>query len=74
MGDPTNVRVAVLGASGFAGGELIRLLQDHPSVDVTFLGAHGSAGKTLGDVHPNLAQLGLTDDLLKELVVADIAQ
>jgi N-acetyl-gamma-glutamyl-phosphate reductase len=74
MGDPTNVRVAVLGASGFAGGELIRLLQDHPSVDVTFLGAHGSAGKTLGDVHLNLAQLGLTDDLLKELVVADIAQ
>jgi N-acetyl-gamma-glutamyl-phosphate reductase len=74
MSDPTNVRAAVLGASGFAGGELIRLLQDHPAVEVTFLGAHGSVGKTLGDVHPNLAPLGSGEEVLRDLVVADIVE
>jgi N-acetyl-gamma-glutamyl-phosphate reductase len=74
MEDPTNVRAAVLGASGFAGGELIRLLQDHPAVEQTFLGAHGSAGKTLGEVHPNLAPLPGGDEVLRDLVVADIAE
>ena len=52
MGD--TIRVAVLGASGYAGGELIRLLADHPGVDVTFLGAKGSAGIPLGQAHPHL--------------------
>jgi N-acetyl-gamma-glutamyl-phosphate reductase len=73
MSEPTNVRVAVLGASGFAGGELIRLLQDHPAVDVTFLGAHGSVGKPLAEVHPNLAALGIASEILREPVVADVA-
>jgi len=44
----------VLGASGYAGGEVVRLLADHPGLTVTFLGAKGSAGKTLADVHPHL--------------------
>ena len=47
MSDPAHVRVAVLGASGFAGGELIRLLDAHPLADVTFVGAHGSVGTSL---------------------------
>lgn len=74
MSNPTAVRVAVLGASGFAGGELIRLLHDHPAVQVTFLGGHGSVGNTLGDVHPNLTQLDMGGDVLRELIVTDIAQ
>jgi N-acetyl-gamma-glutamyl-phosphate reductase len=47
--------VAILGASGFAGGELVRLLDDHPVFDVTYLGAKTSAGRKLVDVHPHLA-------------------
>jgi N-acetyl-gamma-glutamyl-phosphate reductase len=47
-------RVGVLGASGFTGGELVRLLGGHPDVELTFLGAHGSAGRKLGSVHPHL--------------------
>jgi N-acetyl-gamma-glutamyl-phosphate reductase len=74
MSAPVNIRVAVLGASGFAGGELIRLLQDHPAAEVTFLGAHGSVGTTLGEVHPNLAPLQTGVELLRELVVADIVE
>ena len=68
-----HVRVAVLGASGFAGGELVRLLDAHPFADVTFLGAHGSIGKTLGEVHPNLASLALATEILREPIAADVA-
>jgi N-acetyl-gamma-glutamyl-phosphate reductase len=53
----SSVRVAVLGASGYAGGELLRLIEGHPDADVTFLGAAGSAGKRLDEVHPHLASL-----------------
>ena len=52
-----SIGVAVLGASGFSGGELIRLLHDHPCFDVTFAGAKGSVGTTVGVSHPHLAGL-----------------
>ena len=62
--------VAVLGASGYAGGELVRLLAQHPGVQITHLASHGSAGRTLADVHPHLAgtplaatELASVDDL-----------
>ena len=48
------LRVAVLGASGYAGGELIRLVDDHPEMEVAYLGAHSRAGSKLADVHPHL--------------------
>jgi N-acetyl-gamma-glutamyl-phosphate reductase len=53
--DDEATTVAVLGASGYAGGELVRLLGDHPSVRITHLAGHGSAGRTLEAVHPHLA-------------------
>jgi N-acetyl-gamma-glutamyl-phosphate reductase len=49
------MRAAVLGASGYGGGETVRLLDAHPAFEVSFLGAHSKAGKTLGEVHPQLA-------------------
>jgi N-acetyl-gamma-glutamyl-phosphate reductase len=49
--------VAVLGASGYAGGELVRILHEHPGFEVTFLGGKASVGKTLGEVHPHLVGL-----------------
>jgi N-acetyl-gamma-glutamyl-phosphate reductase len=48
-------RVAVVGASGYAGGELVRLLDDHPAFDVVYLGANSRAGLELGEVHPHLS-------------------
>lgn len=50
--------VGVLGASGYGGGELLRLLATHPSFAVTEVWANASAGKPLADLHPNLASLG----------------
>lgn len=51
------VGVAVLGASGYAGGELVRLLARHPAVNLTTLAASTAAGQALADVHPHLASL-----------------
>lgn len=48
------VAAAVLGASGYAGGELVRILDEHPSVEVAYLGAYTQAGSALGEVHPHL--------------------
>jgi len=51
------VRVAVAGASGYAGGELLRLLLGHPEIEIGELTAGGNAGSTLGEHHPNLVPL-----------------
>ncbi|MFC4507645.1 MULTISPECIES: N-acetyl-gamma-glutamyl-phosphate reductase [Streptomyces] len=55
------IRVGVVGASGFAGGELIRLVSQHPELELTFLGGSSSAGKRPAQLHPGLRlDLGLT--------------
>ncbi|MEU9333533.1 N-acetyl-gamma-glutamyl-phosphate reductase [Streptomyces sp. NPDC048290] len=51
------VRAAVAGASGYAGGELLRLLLAHPEVEIGALTAHSNAGQPLGAVQPHLAPL-----------------
>ena len=50
-------RVAVAGASGYAGGEVLRLLLAHPQLEVGALTAQTNAGATLGQVHPHLHPL-----------------
>ncbi len=47
-------RIAIFGSSGYAGGELIRLVDGHPDFEIAYLGAHTAAGRTLGSVHPHL--------------------
>ncbi|WP_141850132.1 N-acetyl-gamma-glutamyl-phosphate reductase [Lapillicoccus jejuensis] len=49
--------VAVAGASGYAGGEVLRLLLGHPELTVGAVTADSSAGRRLGDVHPHLVPL-----------------
>jgi N-acetyl-gamma-glutamyl-phosphate reductase len=49
------LRVGILGASGYTGGELVRLVLGHPEVELTFLGGRESAGRSLREVHPHLA-------------------
>jgi N-acetyl-gamma-glutamyl-phosphate reductase len=48
-------RVAVAGASGYAGGELLRLLAGHPDLEIGPVAAQGSAGTHVTAVHPNLS-------------------
>lgn len=52
------IKVAVAGASGYAGGELLRLLLAHPQVEIGALTASSSAGTPLGAIHGHLLPLG----------------
>ena len=49
------IRTAILGASGYVGGELLRLIAAHPQLDATRLFGDSKAGMALGAVHPHLA-------------------
>ena len=49
------MRVGVVGASGYAGGELLRLVAGHPELKLVLATAEGSAGQRVDDVHPHLA-------------------
>lgn len=51
------VRVAVAGASGYAGGELLRLVAGHPQLELAAATAHTQAGTPIGAVHPHLASV-----------------
>jgi N-acetyl-gamma-glutamyl-phosphate reductase len=51
------LKVAVAGASGYAGGEALRWLLEHPEVEIGAVTAGGNAGTTLGVVHPHLRAL-----------------
>jgi len=53
------IRVAVVGATGYAGAELIRLLAGHPAVTIASLHARGRSGAPLADEFPHLAPLDL---------------
>lgn len=63
--------VAVAGASGYAGGELVRLLLAHPEVTIGALAASSNAGAQLGSIHPHLTPLA--DRVLQETTVDTLA-
>jgi N-acetyl-gamma-glutamyl-phosphate reductase len=50
-------RVAVVGGSGYAGGEVLRLVAGHPDLEVVAVTAHDNAGRYVGDVLPHLRSL-----------------
>ncbi|AWB95247.1 N-acetyl-gamma-glutamyl-phosphate reductase [Agromyces badenianii] len=67
--------VAVSGASGYAGGEILRLLADHPHFDVRTVTAHSNAGQPLIAVQPHLrsyTHLTLKDTTAENLAGHDI--
>lgn len=68
---PRPCRVAVVGATGYGGAELLRHLLVHPHVQVTKLVAKDNIGKKLGQVHLSLA--GLTELRIEDLGPAQVA-
>jgi N-acetyl-gamma-glutamyl-phosphate reductase len=52
------MKTAIVGASGYAGTELLRLLLDHPNFEPTVITAHSNAGELITSVAPQLAKLG----------------
>jgi len=63
--------VAVAGATGYAGGELLRLLLAHPDARIGALTAHSNVGDTLGQHHPHL--LPLANQVLIDTTVDNLA-
>lgn len=55
MGDLERLPVGIVGASGYGGVQLVRLLMDHPGVEVVYLGGESSAGKPFAEIYPHLA-------------------
>lgn len=53
MGD--RIPVGIIGASGYGGVQLVRLLLEHPLVEIAYLGGKGTAGKPYGEIYPHLA-------------------
>lgn len=59
------IKVAVMGATGYAGAELVRLLSLHPDAEIVFLASHSYAGKRFSDVYPGMrsvCDITLSDD------------
>ena len=48
------MKIGIIGASGYAGGELLRLLAGHPEFEVCAVTAHSNAGEAITTVHPHL--------------------
>ena len=73
----TGTRVAVIGASGYGGLQTLRLLQDHPSLSVTFLGGERSSGRRWSELVPFLPLPGdpvvRTPDPAEIAAAADLA-
>jgi N-acetyl-gamma-glutamyl-phosphate reductase len=65
------IRVAVAGASGYAGGEVLRLLLSHPDVQIGALTAGESAGTRVAEHHPNLVPLA--DQVVAETSAESLA-
>ncbi|MFJ1648654.1 N-acetyl-gamma-glutamyl-phosphate reductase [Streptomyces sp. NPDC088258] len=63
------LRAAVAGASGYAGGEVLRLLLAHPAIEIGALTGNSNAGRPLGGLQPHLAPLA---DRMLEPTTAEV--
>lgn len=60
------IKVGILGAAGYTGGELIRILLNHPEVELVFANSESNAGKKVYDVHEGLygdTELAFSSDM-----------
>jgi N-acetyl-gamma-glutamyl-phosphate reductase len=71
MSASSTVKVAVAGASGYAGGEVLRLLLGHPNVEIGALTGGSNAGELLGVLQPHLVPLA--DRVLQETTAEVLA-
>jgi N-acetyl-gamma-glutamyl-phosphate reductase len=66
-----NARIGIIGGAGYTGGELLRILINHPLVDIAFVHSNSQAGKAIHHIHTDL--LGSTHLLFtKELQPVDV--
>jgi N-acetyl-gamma-glutamyl-phosphate reductase len=54
MGDSGRIPVGIVGASGYGGVQLVRILMDHPKLELAYLGGDSTAGQPFSDLYPHL--------------------
>ena len=64
------MNTGVIGASGYAGGELLRLISAHPNFELTFISANTNAGELISAVHPQL--IGFENQRFSSLDITEI--
>lgn len=62
----SKIRIAVIGASGYTGSDLVRLALGHPAIEIVYLTANSHAGKPMAAVFPHLGTYGLPDLIKNE--------
>lgn len=72
MGDLERLPVGIIGASGYGGVQLVRLLMDHPKAEVVYLGGDSSAGKLFAEVYPHLGHC--VDLVIEPIDLEEIAK
>jgi N-acetyl-gamma-glutamyl-phosphate reductase len=70
LGENRKVRVCIIGSAGYTGGELIRLLINHPNAEIVFAHSGSNAGKSIASVHNDL--FGDTDLVFSDILSDDI--
>ncbi len=66
----TTIKVGIVGGAGYTGGEILRILLNHPEVDIVFIHSRSNAGEPVYKVHSDL--LGSTDLLFSKDIQYDI--
>jgi len=56
-------RIGIVGASGYGGAELLRLVAGHPAIEAAVVAAHSAAGEPVASLYPNLAGTRLFDEV-----------
>ncbi|NLP44065.1 MAG: N-acetyl-gamma-glutamyl-phosphate reductase [Peptococcaceae bacterium] len=69
------MKVGILGATGYTGQELLRILGNHPEAEIVYLGSSSSAGKDISEIYPHLVnrQMVLEDESVPDLDVLFMA-
>ena len=75
MSAQNRIPVGIVGASGYGGIQLVRLLLEHPLVEITYMGGSGSVGQNFADLYPHIAHaVNLPIENLEPEAIADRCQ
>jgi N-acetyl-gamma-glutamyl-phosphate reductase len=75
MGETEKIPVGVVGASGYGGIQLVRLLLDHPLLKLEYLGGDSTAGKSFADIYPHIGhQVSMAVEPVDVEVIGDRCQ
>ncbi|MGB9821068.1 MAG: N-acetyl-gamma-glutamyl-phosphate reductase [Pseudothermotoga sp.] len=67
----TRIRAGIVGATGYTGMELLRILKNHPNVQITYVSSKSFSGKSINEVHPFTLQDKVLEDVNAKKIAVD---